>query len=575
MLESKDLIRIEKNFSAFNLMLAGMLVIYYLMFGWFNQPELAPNKMLFGASIFVLLMDFLLGKCDFFHTDFLIKIIKFCELLLFGGYAFFGTGISLNLFIAGVLYSLISLQTLIAYDVTEGFSKVAATIFNFIPLLFIMLYSLFLQDSSNFRIFINCIFLFVIVISQLIFVEIFSEVVVILYGKLASLNELLSTKREENDTMKNTQEKLVSTNEQLSIQRFRLQQANEQITRKNKETQLLNYITQNATSSLDINKLLQEFITNTFYSLKLDFCFIGIINQDEQAEETFMHRILYSENSGFSKRNVDAFDIRFVTEYINKSEPTEIPELANLALDCLNGTKIKSALLCPVVLNENASALYVAGSTQENFLEENKVFLNNLARQISLAFNNALLYSKMHTLAVKDALTGIYNRQYFNGIYSKLKHDEFDKERILTVVLFDIDKFKNINDTYGHVFGDEVIRYCGHMALKYSKGTDSFAVRYGGEEFVMVFPDKTTKEVLEICQNMHNEIKSKTFSINEVEVHINISLGIASYPENCDTIDNLTNSADMAMYVSKKNGRGRITIYEKSMQKESELQKEN
>ncbi|MBQ3584420.1 MAG: diguanylate cyclase, partial [Lachnospiraceae bacterium] len=65
------------------------------------------------------------------------------------------------------------------------------------------------------------------------------------------------------------------------------------------------------------------------------------------------------------------------------------------------------------------------------------------------------------------------------------------------------------------------------------------------------------------------------FSINEVEVHINISLGIASYPENCDTIDNLTNSADMAMYVSKKNGRGRITIYEKSMQKESELQKEN
>ena len=181
----------------------------------------------------------------------------------------------------------------------------------------------------------------------------------------------------------------------------------------------------------------------------------------------------------------------------------------------------------------------------------------------------------MHTMAVKDALTGIYNRQYFNGIYSELKYGEFDKERILTVVLFDIDKFKKINDTYGHVFGDEVIRYCGHMALKYSKGTNSFAVRYGGEEFVMVFPDKTTKEVLEICQNMHNEIKSKTFSINEVEVHINISLGIASYPENCDTIDNLTNSADMAMYVSKKNGRGRITIYEKSMQKESELQKEN
>lgn len=185
-----------------------------------------------------------------------------------------------------------------------------------------------------------------------------------------------------------------------------------------------------------------------------------------------------------------------------------------------------------------------------------------------MAFNNVILYSRMHTMAVKDALTGIYNRQYFNSIYNEFMKQCREHNRTITVVLFDIDKFKNINDTYGHVFGDEVISYCGKTAAQYTNLKENFAVRYGGEEFVMIFPDHNITKVFEICQNMHETIKQKVFDLKGEKIHINVSIGIASYPECCQNPEELVNLADKAMYYSKEHGRGRITVYSKELDKE-------
>ena len=217
--------------------------------------------------------------------------------------------------------------------------------------------------------------------------------------------------------------------------------------------------------------------------------------------------------------------------------------------------------LTPAVINENSMGLYLLGSINENAFLNNQNFLKSLFNHISLAINNAILYSRMHTMATKDGLTGIYNRRYFNSIYQSIIHRCTSNQSPLTIILFDIDKFKGINDTYGHIFGDKVIRYCGQTALRYGRKYNGLPGRYGGEEFIIVFPKKNTAVVNAVMEEMHTEIKTHIFNIEEKQISINISIGIASYPENCRNTDELLNAADSAMYVSKKNGRGRITLY--------------
>lgn len=170
------------------------------------------------------------------------------------------------------------------------------------------------------------------------------------------------------------------------------------------------------------------------------------------------------------------------------------------------------------------------------------------------------MYAKVQDMATKDALTTIYNRRYFNSIYPEYSGRAVASSTDLTVVLFDIDRFKLINDNYGHIFGDKVIKYCGRLAGEYAKRHNGIAVRYGGEEFVICFLDKKIEEVNKIIKEFHEELKHHEFDFEDKKININVSIGITSYPDICSNISDLLNRADLTMYESKQNGRGRITI---------------
>lgn len=566
MLDSKELIRIEKKFSSLNLFLAGTLIVYYLIFRWFGRMDFAPSALSFGISVVLLGIDFVLGKFDFFESDFLIKIIKFCELFSFAIFTFYSGGFVLNVFIAGIAYFLISLQVLISYDITEVYSRITVTIFNVIPLCISLITGLLFKGSTNFYIFIALAFLSIFVVCEAGFLNTFSEVFNILYGKINVLNEMVISNREENDTMKATQQKIIQVNEQLSLQRFKLQKANERIIRNNKETILLNLIAKDVTVYLEKDKLMKAFSDNIMKYMQYDVCYMALMDNES---ESFIHYMACSENSRISNVNRSIFEKKyFVMENLNNHSVVYIDNYAHVKMECFRGSRIRSAVIYPVTINDDTSVLYIIGSQEEDCFRDGEKFINNLFSQITLAFNNVILYSKMHDMAIKDALTGIYNRQYFNSMYNEFMQQCLEQERVLTIVLFDIDKFKSINDTYGHVFGDEVIRYFGHMALKYTTEEQTFAVRYGGEEFVMVFPDKNVKYVLGKCQEMHEEIQKNEFEVKGQTIHINISLGIASYPEHCTNPEELVSLADKAMYYSKEHGRGRITIYTPALEKE-------
>lgn len=128
------------------------------------------------------------------------------------------------------------------------------------------------------------------------------------------------------------------------------------------------------------------------------------------------------------------------------------------------------------------------------------------------------------------------------------------------MALFDIDKFKMVNDTYGHPCGDAVICHVASLLRQAAVSNGGIAGRYGGEEFVIAFQGKTLAEVYEIVEKVHKKIKTESVVYEDKTLNVRVSAGVASYPETCENPSDLLTRADWAMYHSKRNGRDRITI---------------
>lgn len=562
MFDNKETIEIEKISSYFNLLLAGIIIVYYLLFGILEFEDFRPNDIVFALSIFMLGLDFMIGSFDYFKSDVVIKIIKYLELQMFTIFAFNSNGFATSIFIAAMMYFLISFQVLILFDITEIYSKIEVVVFNSIPIAIAQFSQVFFNKKFDEASLIYICAIGIFVICEISVSNSLAVVFEKLYKKIFDLNGALTVNKEENDSMKSTQEKLVHANEQLSLQRFKLEKANEQILKNSEEDKLLNMINKDLSIIDDLYSLIHRICKNIMIHMKTDFCYIGVVNDDDFSEKSYIKTYDYTKDSKINEENISCFEKSdFVRKYVEDDIMAIDDGFSHLKNEWCQNSEIQSSILYSVKIGENHSAVYIIGSVDEKAYTENRIFINNLFSQITLIINNVLLYTKMHNMAVKDALTGIYNRQYFNSIYSSLIEKTVNENHELTVVLFDIDKFKSINDTYGHIFGDEVIRYCGQSALKYSESNEGFAVRYGGEEFVMIFPDKNLESVMKICSEMHEEIKKRVFYPEGSGVYINVSIGIATYPENCLKANELIDAADKAMYYSKKNGRGRITIF--------------
>lgn len=562
MLGKEELIKIEKSFSNVNLLTAIVLVAYYLIFILFGELGKASEFSFAMTAVVLLTAEFVLYKFDLFINDVVIRLYKFIILLIIA------CGIAVNVIqvcsvvILTIVYMLIVFEYILTFDITEGYSKMLATIQCIIPYCSVILISMLVKSRSNFWVFLSITSVVIYTIIFHYIVQNLSQLFVMFYRKINSLEGIAITNKEENDNMKQYQSKLVQANEQLSIQKFKLQEANETITRNNKDMALQNLLNKAISYGLDVRKLVNSIEEIILENMKVDICSIIILNNDEICDDKFISISKYTRASCLGKGNISTLeDKEFADGYIENMANIKFDSNANKELDFLSGSKIESVIIFPIIINEQISAIYVIGSVRASYFNDNLTFLKNISSQINLGINNSMLYSKMHTMATRDVLTGLYNRRYFNTFYQSYLNYAVDNNKILTVILFDIDKFKNINDNYGHVFGDEVINYCGHTALEYANKYDALPVRYGGEEFVIVFPDKDVTQVTSIVEDMHKRIKNKIYEVNEKTVSINVSIGIASYPANCVEPNELLNAADSAMYVSKKNGRGRITIY--------------
>lgn len=171
------------------------------------------------------------------------------------------------------------------------------------------------------------------------------------------------------------------------------------------------------------------------------------------------------------------------------------------------------------------------------------------------------LNQALEDISSKDELTGLFNRRHFNNQLTLLVHRhnlEMYTNKDISLIMIDIDKFKSINDSYGHNVGDMVLIHCAKI-IKCSCKKCQIVARYSGDEF-MVLVEKNKKEATKIAEKMKENINNDLFEKRDIQVRLSFSIGIANIGElKLKTSDNLLDLVDKRLYISKRTGRNKVT----------------
>lgn len=193
---------------------------------------------------------------------------------------------------------------------------------------------------------------------------------------------------------------------------------------------------------------------------------------------------------------------------------------------------------------------------------KNEIIIDTNIKEIKLlekAFNikNRALYSssnKLEKASNKDHLTGIYNRRKFNEYSTLIINDAQRYEHTFSLILIDLNKFKPINDTYGHIIGDKVLIYFTQIINKSIRETD-YLFRMGGDEFYLLLSNTNHKEAVVIVKKLQDKLKDSKFIHRNITLEISASFGIAQYKLDGNKIEDLVKIADKRMYKNKEDKR--------------------
>jgi len=169
------------------------------------------------------------------------------------------------------------------------------------------------------------------------------------------------------------------------------------------------------------------------------------------------------------------------------------------------------------------------------------------------------LQEKLRDQVVHDPLTGLYNRRYLDETIERELIRAARYKQPVGIVMCDLDHFKLVNDTHGHLAGDEILRVFAGLLKKHARGSD-IVCRFGGEEFVMFLPDMPPAVAYQRAEQLRTELAAKRITFEASVIQVTASFGVAAFPENGRTMDSLIGAVDAAMYQAKEAGRNRVMV---------------
>jgi diguanylate cyclase (GGDEF)-like protein len=188
----------------------------------------------------------------------------------------------------------------------------------------------------------------------------------------------------------------------------------------------------------------------------------------------------------------------------------------------------------------------------------NIAFLHILVDYAAIAIENAQDIAQIQLLTITDDVTGLYNARHLYTVLERELELARKESKALSLAFLDLDRFKQVNDLYGHLVGSEVLGNVGKCLRQICRSTD-LCFRYGGDEFVIVMPGTTREEALKLARVVHKTLEQSKFRVkDDLEVNIGASVGVATYPGDGRSVHAILGAADKRMYSVKASGRGRV-----------------
>ncbi|MBM3249468.1 MAG: diguanylate cyclase [Candidatus Omnitrophica bacterium] len=224
--------------------------------------------------------------------------------------------------------------------------------------------------------------------------------------------------------------------------------------------------------------------------------------------------------------------------------------------ESLDGYKDYTVL--PLSIQNKTVGYLVAKGVRER--ESEKFFI--LAGQFLIGIKRAYLYRKIQELAITDSLTRVFSRRYFLERFREEVERSRKQKYELSFLMVDIDHFKEINDNYGHLVGDAILREVSTTIKENIRQMD-FMGRYGGEELSIVLPETDKEQAVLVAERIRKTLESKQMSIYDERLGVTISIGISTFPKDSADLGDLIDRSDEALYQAKQSGRNRVCIYAK------------
>lgn len=218
----------------------------------------------------------------------------------------------------------------------------------------------------------------------------------------------------------------------------------------------------------------------------------------------------------------------------------------------------KSLIAVPLISEKKVIGILRAESRESDvYMSDDLRLLTILSDLAAIAIENTKLYYRIKEMAIRDGLTGLYGHRYFK---ERLDEDILKVTKIkqpLSLLMLDIDNFKNYNDKYGHIAGDIVLKVIGEI-LQSSIEPGDLAARYGGEEFVLILFGKGKADALSLADLIRKKIEAEKFILRQVETHVTVSIGCAALSQDAVLRDELIRAADASLYEAKKEGGNKV-----------------
>jgi len=206
--------------------------------------------------------------------------------------------------------------------------------------------------------------------------------------------------------------------------------------------------------------------------------------------------------------------------------------------------------------------LTLEGGQPGQFTKVHMRIASAFADEVALALDNVRVLNEMQRLAVTDPLTGLYNRRHFFDVAQTELERSRRYHHSMSIIILDVDHFKRVNDSFGHMVGDEVLRSLARTSLASLRKVDIMG-RYGGEEFVVMLPETNLTSACVMAERLRSQVASMRVGSDRGVVSITISIGVAGFDGKTEIdLDTLLNRADQALYRAKGSGRNRYCLWE-------------